>query len=224
MKNILLLIPSFLALGSAVTAAFLAWQVTTLRHANDELSDDKVALLIDREKWDRERQSSAEEQRRLSAECQAFEKELARVREEKDSLGRSLVATLDRCAKLQTELKQKGDQIVAAEAKRVEQEKTIQEKIAREKAALEKATREKAALEKATREKAALEKAAREQRAREKAEADRLAVLAQNPLRVEHLKPIDPKKAPKSDKESLEELLELTSQKGSKGTQTKDVK
>ena len=204
MKNILLLIPSFLALGSAVTAAFLAWQVTTLRHANDELSDDKVALLIDREKWDRERQSSAEEQKRLSAECQAFEKELARVREEKDSLGRSLVATLDRCAKLQTELKQKGDQIVAAEAKRAEQEKTIQEKIAREKAALEKATRE--------------------QRAREKAEADRLAVLAQNPLRVEHLKPIDPKKAPKSDKESLEELLELTAQKGSKGTQTKDVK
>lgn len=204
MKNILLLIPSFLALGSAVTAAFLAWQVTTLRHANDELSDDKVALLIDREKWDRERQSSAEEQKRLSAECQAFEKELARVREEKDSLGRSLVATLDRCAKLQTELKQKGDQIVAAEAKRAEQEKTIQEKIAREKAALEKATRE--------------------QRAREKAEADRLAVLAQNPLRVEHLKPIDSKKAPKSDKESLEELLELTSQKGSKGTQTKDVK
>lgn len=204
MKNILLLIPSFLALGSAVTAAFLAWQVTTLRHANDELSDDKVALLIDREKWDRERQSSAEEQKRLSAECQAFEKELARVREEKDSLGRSLVTTLDRCAKLQTELKQKGDQIVAAEAKRVEQEKTIQEKIAREKAALEKATRE--------------------QRAREKAEADRLAVLAQNPLRVEHLKPIDSKKAPKSDKESLEELLELTAQKGSKGTQTKDVK
>ena len=214
MKNILLLIPSFLALGSAVTAAFLAWQVTTLRHANDELSDDKVALLIDREKWDRERQSSAEEQKRLSAECQAFEKELARVREEKDSLGRSLVATLDRCAKLQTELKQKGDQVVAAEAKWAEQEKTIQEKIAREKAALEKATREKAALE----------KAAREQRAREKAEADRLAVLAQNPLRVEHLKPIDPKKAPKSDQESLEELLELTSQKGSKGTQTKDVK
>ena len=204
MKNILLLIPSFLALGSAVTAAFLAWQVTTLRHVNDELSDDKVALLIDREKWDRERQSSAEEQKRLSAECQAFEKELARVREEKDSLGRSLVATLDRCAKLQTELKQKGDQIVAAEAKRAEQEKTIQEKIAREKAALEKATRE--------------------QRAREKAEADRLAVLAQNPLRVEHLKPIDPKKVPKSDQESLEELLELTSQKGSKGTQTKDVK
>lgn len=204
MKNILLVIPSFLALGSAVTAAFLAWQVTTLRHANDELSDDKVALLIDREKWDRERQSSAEEQKRLSAECQAFEKELARVREEKDSLGRSLVATLDRCAKLQTELKQKGDQIVAAEAKRAEQEKTIQEKIAREKAALEKATRE--------------------QRAREKAEADRLAVLAQNPLRVEHLKPIDPKTAPKSDKESLEELLELTAQKGSKGTQTKDVK
>lgn len=214
MKNILLVIPSFLALGSAVTAAFLAWQVTTLRHVNDELSDDKVALLIDREKWDRERQSSAEEQKRLSAECQAFEKELARVREEKDSLGRSLVATLDRCAKLQTELKQKGDQIVAAEAKRVEQEKTIQEKIARERAALEKATREKAALE----------KAAREQRAREKAEADRLAVLAQNPLRVEHLKPIDPKKTPKSDKESLEELLELTAQKGSKGTQTKDVK
>lgn len=204
MKNILLVIPSFLALGSAVTAAFLAWQVTTLRHANDELSDDKVALLIDREKWDRERQSSAEEQKRLSAECQAFEKELARVREEKDSLGRSLVATLDRCAKLQTELKQKDDQIVAAEAKRAEQEKTIQEKIAREKAALEKATRE--------------------QRAREKAEADRLAVLAQNPLRVEHLKPIDSKKAPKSDKESLEELLELTAQKGSKGTQTKDVK
>lgn len=214
MKNILLVIPSFLALGSAVTAAFLAWQVTTLRRANDELSDDKMALLIDREKWDRERQSSAEEQKRLSAECQAFEKELARVREEKDSLGRSLVATLDRCAKLQMELKQKGDQIVAAEAKRAEQEKTIQEKIARDKAALEKATREKAALE----------KAAREQRAREKAEADRLAVLAQNPLRVEHLKPIDPKKAPKSDKESLEELLELTSQKGSKGTQAKDVK
>ena len=204
MKNILLLIPSFLALGSAVTAAFLAWQVTTLRHANDELSDDKVALLIDREKWDRERQSSAEEQKRLRAECQTFEKELTRVREEKESLGRSFVATLDRCAKLQMELKQKGDQIVAAEAKRAEQEKTIQEKIAREKAALEKATRE--------------------QRAREKAEADRLAVLAQNPLRVEHLKPIDPKKAPKSDKESLEELLELTAQKGSKGTQTKDVK
>ena len=204
MKNILLVIPSFLALGSAVTAAFLAWQVTTLRRANDELSDDKMALLIDREKWDRERQSSAEEQKRLRAECQTFEKELTRVREEKESLGRSFVATLDRCAKLQMELKQKGDQIVAAEAKRAEQEKTIQEKIAREKAALEKATRE--------------------QRAREKAEADRLAVLAQNPLRVEHLKPIDPKKAPKSDKESLEELLELTSQKGSKGTQAKDVK
>lgn len=214
MKNILLVIPSFLALGSAVTAAFLAWQVTTLRRANDELSDDKMALLIDREKWDRERQSSAEEQKRLRAECQTFEKELTRVREEKESLGRSFVAILDRCAKLQMELKQKGDQIVAAEAKRAEQEKTIQEKIARDKAALEKATREKAALE----------KAAREQRAREKAEADRLAVLAQNPLRVEHLKPIDPKKAPKSDKESLEELLELTSQKGSKGTQAKDVK
>ena len=214
MKNILLVIPSFLALGSAVTAAFMAWQVTTLRRANDELSDDKMALLIDREKWDRERQSSAEEQKRLRAECQTFEKELTRVREEKESLGRSFVAILDRCAKLQMELKQKGDQIVAAEAKRAEQEKTIQEKIARDKAALEKATREKAALE----------KAAREQRAREKAEADRLAVLAQNPLRVEHLKPIDPKKAPKSDKESLEELLELTSQKGSKGTQAKDVK
>lgn len=204
MKNILLVIPSFLALGSAVTAAFLAWQVTTLRHANDELSDDKAALLIERQKWDLERLKFTEEERSLRNECRTHEDELARIREEKEAIGRSLVKTMDACAMLKTELIQKNKQLAAAEVARTKQEKAMQETIAREKAAVE--------------------KAAREQRAREKVEADRLAALVQKPLRVEDLKPVDPKKAPKSDKESLEELLELTAQKGSKGTQTKDVK
>lgn len=199
MKNILLVIPSFLALGSAVTAAFLAWQVTTLRHANDELSDDKAALLIERQKWDLERLKFTEEERSLRNECRTHEDELARIREEKEAIGRSLVKTMDACAMLKTELIQKNKQLAAAEVARTKQEKAMQEKIAREKAAVEKA-------------------------AREKVEADRLAALVQKPLRVEDLKPVDPKKAPKSDKESLEELLELTAQKGSKGTQTKDVK
>lgn len=204
MKNILLVIPSFLALGSAVLSAFLAWQVTVLQHTNDELSDDKAALLIDRQKCDEERQRLLAGERSRQEACKAYENKLARLLEEKESLGRSLVATLDRCAQLQMELKKKDEQVAAAEVKRVEQEKAMQERIAREKAALE--------------------KAACEQRVREKAEADRLAALSQNPLRVEDLKPIDPKKVVKSDQESLDELLELTAQKGSKGTQTKDVK
>ena len=44
----------------------------------------------------------------------------------------------------------------------------------------------------------------------DKAERDRIEQEKRAPLRVEQLKPLDPKKREKSDAKSLDELLELT--------------
>ena len=206
MKNVLLVINSTLALGCALVSVFFAWKTVKVQHTNDELADDKAALLTERRTWESERQRIVEELQCARTEKETAVSEVTRVREEKESLGRSLVSMMDSCARLTVELKQKTAQLASMETNQMARVKAA---LAREEE--DRAEQQKRAAAKLAQEKAAI--AARAKAAKAKAEAARIAALSKKPLRVEDLKPLNPKMVAKSDQESLDELLELAAKK-----------
>ena len=134
------------------------------------------------------------ERTRLEDSCSEMEAKMNAALEEKASLGRNLVAAMKVCDTF------KADAARAA----AERDKAVRD-LAAERAKRAAADKRIAALEK---------RVAAEKRAVAKAESDRREREARAPLRVEQLKPLDPKKREKSDAKSLDELIELTTPAG----------
>lgn len=163
MKKVFFALHLLLSLALAGAAGGLVWRMRALRYANDCLEDDKAAFAL--------------ECSRLEGLCAEKDAELRAVQDEKEALGRNLVAAMKACDKF------KADAVFVA----AERDKAVRE-LSEERSA----------------------RVAAERRAVAQAERDRLEREARAPLRVEQLKPLDPKAREKSDADSLDELLQLT--------------
>jgi len=196
MKKVLLILNLTLVAAILAAMAFCLRELAVVRHERDELEDDKAALQLERAEL-----ASELEQARQDLAKKSWE--LEKVQGDKESLGRSLVKAMDSCTKLQQAVKQ------------LEGERDVDRAAAIEKAVQERLVRIQAEQQRQAREQAEKERLAKEQAAKAKAEQERLA-RERAPLKVEELRPLDPKAKTKSDKESLDELFDLTTPKKAK--------
>ena len=131
---------AFLILNSSflILLAGLMFEWIELRRVNDDLSDDKAALLV-------AYGESVEEGKRLAAELEKTAAELKRTTEEKAALARSLVKLNNACRKTETELKRLRSTMDETVKRRTAAAIAERERQAKEKArqAAEKAEKEK---------------------------------------------------------------------------------